>query len=479
MSITSNYKTMVAITDIDGILRGKYVSLEKLIKIKKGGAGFCSVIYGWDSQDQCYQNDRNINVKFTGWHTGYHDIIAKLDSSTSRKLVWNNNSLYLMDFPNSNVCPRNLLKKVVEQANQMGYNPKIAAEYEWFNFRENCHTLSAKNYDPTQLRPITEGNFGYSLLRLSQNDEYITKIYDSMNSSKIPIECFHTETGPGVLEVALKYCDALEMADRAVIFKHGVKEIASQFGIIPTFMAKWNENLPGSGCHIHQSLESNSNSNSNSNSKNVFYDNTTSNNANSDNVNSDSTDTTNLDNTPSDNTTSDNIHMSNTMKHYLAGQLHCLPYILPFFAPNVNSYKRLVDGYWAPTRVGWGIENRTGTHRIILDGSSGTRIECRVGGADLNPYLAISASIASGLYGIRNQLHLCEPFVGNAYQNDNLEILPNNLMSAIQKMETSSIAKELFGKEFVEHFIATRKWEWKQYNQSVTDWERKRYMEII
>lgn len=429
-------KIKLAIADIDGILRGKYISIRKFNKIKKNNnVGFCSAIFGWDCEDECYDN-----VEFTGWHTGYHDIMTQIDFNTLRKIPWEDNQpFYLLDYNNS-VCPRFLLKNIVKECEGMGYIPQFALEYEWFNFKENSKTLQEKNY--TNLEPITTGNFGYSLQKLSENDDYVQSIFNNITKMSIPIECIHCESGPGVLEAAIEYCDALEMADRAVIFKYGVKSIAKHFGYTATFMAKLNNKLPGSGGHLHQSLWGIDNK------TNVFYD------------------------------KKDINGMSDAMKSYLAGQLHCLPYILPLYAPTINSYKRLVDGYWAPTRIGWGIENRTTTHRVIK-GGEGTRIECRVAGADANPYLVIAASLASGLYGIKNKLKLAKHICGNAYINETLKVLPKTLYESIENMKKTDIPVKLFGAEFVNHFIKTREWECAKFRDTVTNWELKRYFEII
>ncbi|HEX3385525.1 MAG TPA: glutamine synthetase, partial [Mucilaginibacter sp.] len=231
---------------------------------------------------------------------------------------------------------------------------------------------------------------------------------------------------------------------KAVLFKNAVNEIADMHGIMASFMAKWNEHLPGCSGHIHQSLWDKNKS------KNLFY--------NADEEN----------------------NMSDLLKHYLAGQLHCLPYILPMYAPTVNSYKRLVEGAWAPTTVTWGIDNRTNAIRILHPSEKHTRLETRIPGSDSNPYLAMSAALASGLYGIKHKLPLTiKPTTGNGYQDKSNGVLSSNLYEATMAMKSSPIATELFGKDFVEHFTQTRFWEWKQYSKAVTNWELKRYFEII
>lgn len=428
-------KIKIAVTDLDGVLRGKYINQQKFLSALEGGFGFCSVIFGWDSHDLVYDH-----VEHTGWHTGYPDDIARIDLNTFREVPWDDKvPFFLADFE-TDVCPRTLLKKIKQRTEQMGYQSITAQEFEWFNFQETPAELHSKKY--VNLTPLTPGMFGYSLLRASRNNEFFNDLFDLLTEFSIPIEGIHTETGPGVYEAAILYSDILEAADRAVLFKHAVKEIGMRHGIMPSFMAKWNETLPGCGGHIHQSLWKDS--------VNVFYD------------------------------KHDSHHMSDTMKSYLAGQLFCLPHILPMYAPNINSYKRLVEGAWAPTTLTWGKDNRTTAIRIISAGEKSTRIEFRVAGSDVNPYLAMAANLASGLYGIQHKLSLDTAMtIGNGYRNFENGVLPRTLFEATQKMESSKVARELFGEKFVKHFTKTRHWEWNQSLKSVTDWEIKRYFEII
>lgn len=429
------------ITDIDGILRGKMISTEKFLKAITSDIGFCNVIFGWDMTDSVYDN-----TKVSGWHTGYPDSFATIDPSSYRKIPWENNKpFFLADFSESEdmkeICPRSLLKKIRSEAIELGYTAKFSAEFEWFNFDETMHSWKEKEYnDPT---PFTPGMFGYSILRASQNSDFFNDLFDLLNVFNIPLEGIHTETGDGVYEAAITYDEILTSADNAALFKTAVKEIASQYDLIASFMAKWNPELPGCSQHTHQSLED-------QNGKNLFYD------------------------------ASNKHKMSPLLEHYLAGQLFCLPHIMPMFAPTVNSYKRYVEGSWAATTASWGIENRTVALRVINRNESSTRLENRVPGADANPYLVMAASLASGLYGIKHKLTLDTlPTKGNEYENKNAIALPENLHIATEAMKKSPIAKELFGANFVDHFVRTREWEWRQYKPSQKNWELERYFEII
>jgi len=291
---------------------------------------------------------------------------------------------------------------------------------------------------------MTQGMFGYSVLRASQNSPYFNALFDDMNKFDVPIEGLHTETGPGVYEAAIKYGEILEAADRAVLFKAGAKEIAHRHGFIASFMAKPNDQLPGCSGHVHQSLWTADGK------QNLFHDKKKA------------------------------TGISALMESYIAGQLYCLPHILPMFAPTVNSYKRLVEGAWAPTTITWAIDNRTTALRALPGSAYSSRLETRVVGSDSNPYLAMAGCLAAGLYGIQQKMKLKIPAtMGSGYQDKKNGVLPANLWEASQAMKTSAVARELFGAAFVDHFTSTREWEWRQFSKKVTDWELQRYLEII
>lgn len=436
-------KVKLAITDIDGILRGKYIHKEKFLSLVDGGFGFCDVVFGWDANDVSYEN-----TDFTGWHSGYPDAKAVLDLNTFRQVPWDNDvPFFLADFrtPEGDllaVCPRNLLKTIRNRAEKLGFEAIFAQEFEWFNFQETPENLAQKGFITPH--PLTPGMFGYSLLRASRNREFFNELFDLLGKFEVPLEGIHTETGPGTYEAAILYNDVLEAADRAVLFKTSVKEIAMRHSIVPTFMAKWSVDYPGCGGHLHQSLWHRDSQ------RNAFFD------------------------------ESHPKKMSEVMRRYIAGLLHCLPHVLPMYAPTINSYKRLVEGAWAPTTLTWGIDNRTTTIRALPGSAQSTRIELRVVGADVNPYLAMAASLASGLYGIANQLNLeIEMTQGNGYRDTKNGTLARTLEEATQLMKESSLAHELFGEDFTKHFIQTREWEWQQHLKAVTDWEMRRYFEII
>lgn len=434
-------KVKVAITDVDGILRGKYLHKDKFLGAVKSGFGFCNVIFGWDANDVCYDNAR-----YTGWHSGYPDALARIDLATRRHVPWDGGvPFFLGDFVDEGgaplaVCPRQLLKTVLGRAEAQGLSAKVGMEFEWFNFRETPQSLEAKGgRGPTTMSP---GMFGYSLLRMGQNLPFFNALMDELAAFGVPIEGLHTETGPGVVEAAILYSGALEAADRAVLFKSGAKDIGHRFGIMPSFMAKWSSTLPGCSGHVHQSLWRGD--------QNLFYD------------------------------AGAPHKMSAAFRSFVAGQLACLPVILPMFAPTVNSYKRLVDGFWAPTKATWGVDNRTVAARVIPGSDKSTRLETRVPGSDANPYLALAGCLAAGLWGVEQKLELTDaPIKGSAYVEGPAGRLPRNLHEAATAMGESKIARELFGEAFVEHYVGSRLWEWRQYQEAVTDWELRRYFEVI
>lgn len=440
-------KVKVAGFDIDGILRGKYISLDKFYSSVENGFGFCDVIFGWDSSDALYDKS-----KITGWHTGYPDALAKIDFSTLRIVPWEpNTALFIVDFhkPDSSPlesCPRQLLRKIIKKANEMGFQPFMSSEYEYFLFQETPHTLHEKGFkDLTSLSP---GMFGYSILRASGASELVHKIIDGMREYDVELEGVHTETGPGVYETAITYDTALRAADKSALFKTGVKEIVSRMEVVATFMAKISADLPGCSGHLHQSLWDMEHK------TNLFYD------------------------------ENNEWNMSKIMKHYVAGQIETMPEFAIFSCPTVNSYKRIAPGTlaWAPTNASWGVENRTAAVRAITAPSSkSTRIEYRLTGADANPYIAMAASLAAGLYGIENELDPGEPFNRSTYSapEGRFRPMPRTLKEAIELVKQSNIARKYLGDKFVEHFIITREWEAKQLQKAVTDWELQRYFEII
>jgi glutamine synthetase len=284
--------------------------------------------------------------------------------------------------------------------------------------------------------------FGYSLLRANHSREYFKALMEEMAAFGVPIEGLHTETGPGVYEAAILFSDALEAADRALLFKTGAKEIGARFGIMPSFMAKWNQHYPGCSGHVHQSLSDGK--------SNLFFED------------------------------KGRHRMSKLFESFLAGQIAALMQFAPMFWPTINSYKRLVDGFWAPVKPTWGVDNRTASFRVIPGSPKSTRLETRCPGSDINPYLAVAALLAAGLHGVEKKLKLtAPPITGTNVGSENIPRAPRSLKETTEIFKRSDLARDWFGDDFVDHFAATREWECRQWQDAVTDWERMRYFEIV
>ncbi len=428
--------------DIDGLLRGKYMSLDKFWSAADKGFGFCDVIFGWDVGDVLYDNS-----KVTGWHSGYPDVLARIDLDTFRVLPSEPNTAhFLVDFYGEDekphpACPRNLLKRVVARAETSGYRPKIGSEFEYWIFKEPVAELYARGFH--QPTPLTPGMFGYSWVRQGEHADLIAEVMDELGAYDIEIEGMHTETGPGVYESALKYQDALRAADMAALFKTTVKVLCAKRGLSVTFMAKWNESLPGSSGHLHQSLWTQDGS------TNLFAD-------------------------------AKAPHgLSRIARHYLGGLVALAPELTALYAPTINSYKRYVPGVWAPLSASWGIENRTCAVRVINQPASATRIEYRQTAADINPYITMATCVAAGLHGVERAIEPPEPSQGDATTPEGATLLPRSLPEATERLLGSDTAKEILGAEFVDHYARTRDWEARQYARAVTSWELKRYFETV
>jgi glutamine synthetase len=431
----------VGVFDNDGVLRGKYMGREKFFAALDKGFGFCDVVLGWDSNDQLYDN-----AKYTGWHTAYPDAPVRVLPATCRELPLEGNMLFFLgEFAEAaeTVCPRAVLRRVLSRATALGFNVSAAAEFEFFMFRETPDTVRAKGY--RGLQTLTPGYFGYSVLRSSVHSEFYHALLKLCEDMRFPLEGLHTETGPGVLEAAIQYTEALEAADRGALFKTFAKVLAQRSGYMATFMAKWSKDWPGQSGHLHVSLQQRKDGAA------VFYD------------------------------ASQPHGISREMRWFIGGQQALMPELLAMVASTVNSYSRLVPGFWAPTSATWGVENRTTALRVICGGANSQRVEYRIAAADINPHIALAAAIGSGLYGIEHQIEPDAAIVGNAYDRKypTKRQLPRTLTEASEWLAKSKPAAELFGTAFVEHYVASREWEEREFRRAVTDWELARYFEII
>ena len=442
----------VAITDLDGVLRGKYMHVDKFLKSIESGYGFCDVIFGWDSSDALYEfkvsDEQNL---FTGWHTGFPDQTVKILLDSKRTIPFEKNTpFFLSELKDGEVCPRSVLKKVLKLLRESGLKGKSALEYEFFLFNESPISVRDKKFK--NLSNFTPGMFGYSLLRSSVHSDLYQEILKMSSVMDFPLEGLHTETGPGVLEAAIGVDEALNSADKAVLFKTFMKVLAQRKNLMATFMAKWSEKYPGQSGHIHCSLVDLEN-------KPVFWN-------------------------------EGGGGMSELMINFLGGLQKYSREFMAMIAPTTNSYKRLCMGAWAPINMTWAKENRTTGFRVIEGSPDSQRIENRLAGADANPYLALAATFAAGFLGIKERIQPTDPTSGEAYtvKTEETYRVPSTLLESAKLFKKSQAARSIWGDQFVDHFSASRIWEYEQFlknkplfekEQTISSWELERYFEII
>src|SRR3982751_1266219 len=352
----------VGVFDNDGVMRGKYMGRDKFFSALDKGFGFCDVVLGWDSNDQLYDN-----VSYTGWHTAYPDAPVRVLPAACRAVPFEGDMvMFLGEFAEKAeaVCPRAVLRRVLKKADDMGYKGVAATEFEFFMFKETPESVREKGF--RGLTTMTPGYFGYSVLRSSVHSEFYHQLLKLCADMRIPIEGLHTETGPGVLEAAIQYCEALEAADRGALFKTFTKVLAQRNGLMATFMAKWSKDWPGQSGHVHTSLTRKSDG------KAAFHD------------------------------PAKPHYMSDEMRWYVGGQQKLMPELLAMVACTVNSYSRLIPGFWAPTSATWGVENRTTALRAIPGAEKSQRVEYRIAAADINPYIALASSPCFAPWGADN-----------------------------------------------------------------------------
>jgi glutamine synthetase len=384
--------------------------------------------------------------KAASWSRGYGDFVMKPDLATIRRVPWlEKTALVLCDVLDHHHhedlahSPRALLKRQVARLEERGWIAYFASELEFYLFDETYRSAREKHWQGLDTASPYIQDY---LIQLTTKEEDVMRaIRNGLEGAGIPVENSKGEWGPGQEEINVRYAEALAMADRHVILKNGCKEIAAQHGKAVTFMAKYDYALAGNSSHIHNSLWS-------ADTKTpLFFD-------------------------------GEAEHgMSALMRSWVAGQLKYARDLTWFLAPYINSYKRFQAGTFAPTKAIWSLDNRTAGFRVCGAGSKAVRIECRVGGADLNPYLAFAALIAAGLAGIDEKLDLPKPFEGDAYQGAQLAEIPKTLRDATEALAKSEVLKAAFGEEVVEHYAHTARWEQFEYDRRVTDWELHRGFE--
>ena len=423
----------VAITDIDGILRGKYMHIDKFIKSSKKGFGFCDVIFGWDSNDELYEFSNTPEQELvTGWHTGFPDTKASIVPGSGRVIPFEENiPLFLAELSDDSVCPRGVLKKVLATLKQDGIQSKSAFEYEFFLFDETPHSIREKKFK--KLKNFTPGMYGYSVLRSSTHSDLYQQLLNLCIDMDMHLEGLHTETGPGVLEAAIMVDESINSADKATLFKTFSKVLFQKNNLMANFMAKWSQKYPGQSGHIHVSLQD-------LEGKSLFG-------------------------------SSKKNELPKDLIYFIGGLQKYMREFSVMIAPTVNSYKRLCPGAWAPINMTWGIENRTVGLRVPASKANSRRIENRIPGADTNPYLAIAASLACGYLGIKNEIEPEKPIAGSAFERRHN--IPKYLPDALKRLKISETLIDVLGKDFIALYTELKQTEHDAYQNVISAWERE------
>ncbi len=429
---------VVAITDAMGRMQGKRCGARSFLEDVLGhGAEGCNYLLAVD-----VEMNTVAGYSMSSWANGYGDMVMRPDLSTLRTVPWLEGSALIqcdilwLDGSPVIQSPRQILRAQIDRLEALGYRAHIGTELEFIMFEDGYEDAWDKKYEG--LTPSTRYNIDYSLLATARLEPVIRSIRTGMEKAGLIVESSKGECNFGQQEITFRYAEALAACDNHVFYKNGAKEIAAQHGKSITFMAKYNER-EGSSCHIHFSL-------------------------------------TDLEGKPV--LPGDGDHgFSPVMENFVAGQLAALKELSYFLAPNINSYKRYVEGSFAPTAIAWGLDNRSCALRVVGHGA-GLRSENRVGGGDLNPYLAAAALIAAAIHGIENNLQLEPITAGNAYQSD-ADRIPSTLRDSRALLATSEIARKAFGDEVVDHYVHAADIELKAYDSAVTDWERKRGFERL
>jgi glutamine synthetase len=434
---------LVGFPDHYGRLMGKRFEAEYFLEeVAQRGTHGCDYLLTTDMEMEPVQGYR-----FANWELGYGDFHLVPDLATLRPASWlEKSAVVLCDLEDERthrlieVAPRTLLKRQLERARALGYTVMAASELEYYLYRTSYRQAHQQGY--VGLEPAGYYLEDYHLLQGTREEPFTRAVRQHLKASGIPVENSKGEWGLGQHEVNLRYAEALEMADRHTLFKQCLKEVAEAMGLSVTFMAKPHHGQAGSSCHIHLSLWKDG--------QNAF--------AGEEEYGP--------------------VQGSRVFGQFLAGWIAHTPDFMPFYAPTVNSYKRYEDGSWAPTRLAWSYDNRTAGFRVVGRGAS-LRIECRIGGADLNPYMALTAALASGLDGLEQGLTPPAIFQGDIYQARHLPRVPYTLGQAAEGFASSAFAKAALGEAVHEHYTHFFQTEWQAFNRAVTDWERKRYFERI
>ncbi len=426
--------------DMQGRLMGKRFHADFFLKSAINETHSCNYLLATDMEMETVEG-----YKVTSWEAGYGDYIMQPDLSTLRLIPWlEGTALVLCDVLDHKAhkevshSPRSILKKQIKRLEKLSMRAMMATELEFHVFKQNFEEAHEENYQ--YLEPISPYNEDYHIFQTTREEGLMRSIRNGLHGAGIAVENTKGEADAGQAEINVQYCEALEAADNHVIIKNGVKEIAFLHGNAVTFLAKWSEKAAGNSSHIHQSLW-------NIEGEPLFYDRKA------------------------------KYSMSKIMRSYMAGLLEHASESTFFLAPYINSYKRFVAGTFAPTKAIWSMDNRTAGFRVCGADTKSVRVECRIGGSDLNPYLALAAQIAAGIAGIENEMKLEDEFVGDAYGGKNVRNIPSTLREATKELDKSKMLRDAFGDDVIDHYVHCARHEQSEFDRVVTDWEVNRGFE--
>lgn len=431
---------LVCFVDMQGRLMGKRFHAQNFVESAYNETHCCNYLLATDLEMATPDGYAS-----TSWEKGYGDYVMKPDLETIRPMPWLEGTvMVLCDILDHHTheeishSPRAILKKQVARLRELGFVAKTATELEFFLFEKSFDEIRKSGF--TNLEPISGYNEDYNIFQTTKEEAVMRPLRNHLFAAGLPIENSKGEAEAGQEELNIKYSDALDCAEYHTIAKHATKEIAWQNGRAASFLPKWHHERVGSSSHVHQSLWA-------LDGESVFYD-----------------------------KSGDN-GMSKTMSHYIAGLLKYAPDSTYFFAPYINSYKRFTVGSFAPTKIIWSVDNRTAAFRLCGAGSKAIRIECRIGGSDINPYLAIAAQLAAGIKGLEEKLELAPPTSGDVYKNARAKSIPTSLRDAAETLRKSKMLREAFGDDVVDHYHRAATWEQEEFDRVVTDWEIARGFE--
>ena len=430
---------LVCMVDMQGRLMGKRFHVSNFLESAWKETHCCNYLLATDLEMATPDG-----YKSTSWEAGYGDYVMKPDISTLRPMPWlEGTAMVLCDIMDHHThepvphSPRQMLKKQVERLAEMGLTPMMATELEFFLFENSYDDIRRSGF--RDLAPISGYNEDYNILQTTKEEHVMRPIRNHLVAAGVPVENSKGEAETGQEELNIRYSDALDCADNHTIAKHGVKEIANAQGHAATFLPKWHHAKVGSASHVHQSLFKDGG--------NAFYD------------------------------ADAPLTMSDMMKSYVAGLLKYSPDMTVFMAPYVNSYKRFLPGTFAPTKIAWSVDNRTAGYRLVGDGTKGVRIECRIPGSDINPYLTCAAQLAAGIAGIEEGLTLDDPVTGDVYGMDNVPDIPHTLRAATETLRNSAMLRAAMGDDVIDHYTRCAEVEQEAFDAVVTDWEVQRGFE--